>query len=1058
MTNQRSLRPSHFVNESLDINSSLPCEQSDEDLFYLLIDKIKKREQAEAAAVALQEEIERKLKEVNQENEILKDRLSQSEVRHEAQETENVAQRNLIERWKTKFNKLRDLVTIIGNDHEVLRKDGQLLKSAQTALLKGKHHLQAELSQLNDNINQMNRFITQQQTQLASVQSEFVILEQSLLISDNNLKISEKSLAREMNRTATLESFIRNHSNKALKQLALFQQDHSETISRIEKCYESINLTIANSQSAIKSELGVSLKGCLDMLVALSTRESMEPAALAKIDSALQSISARLDTESQMATQHLTNGFDKQSQQSFAIIQQLSDIDASFKSSFEAASKLAEAKEAHGILQEKVRTVETALTQANIENTKLKEREIHLCSNVKSLQGEVELLRGKLADSSRSGKDALELSKMQIQFETTVAALNETRDNLHAKEAEMAKLAAALDQTKENLENAEMRISTLETEKTKLEEDAKVIENRLRVEYTRASLLSKEQNRAWFEQQLHQVKREKDAVEKSTETFKEQLEALKLKLVAENKREIEDLREIHRKEIASVDEEISKLKEERVSEINDTAIIRSNLENALAENERLKTELSEARSMMENSRQISLLQEKVDLMRGECTQKDENFTSLANKLVALYGNAKEIERFRAEGIKEAEELKNLRKKLDDMENSNAELASLLKHRDDDVACLTAELELSKENDTASNLKQVIQDKDDELQKLQGRLQGIEHSVTKIESLLQEFKLLEANEQLLESWNLLEKRLEAFTHRVEPSEMLLDTDADEVVGEVPSQGPKHIGKRKRTLNLTPDTKRKVSPLGPTCEYKTTKVVYRKESIRRSISCSPLKTPTLKHPVHQKRQSKVALRRIKPFSEIQLNFHRKPGSPSDKIGDLDNLLSVPKKEGSKATVPSTPKVHEDGNKSATLLQLPRSPVKNIKVESHMMQREHTGETFHGLQGEQVSTQEENLKPLSQIGQEKALPKTIFKDTMLPRLTGNEIENTHTLLKEEAGKIKGAVLSGAPTYQPYTSRFFKSSGPLSNSQPTWAISQSTSTAVGYGRPRRYGKKKGE
>jgi predicted nucleic acid-binding Zn-ribbon protein len=107
------------------------------------------------------------------------------------------------------------------------------------------------------------------------------------------------------------------------------------------------------------------------------------------------------------------------------------------------------------------------------------------------------------------------------------AALTGEELKVKAKETEIHGLQQSLEEVKDSWEEAKCQVSALELEKTKSQENARQIEYKVREELNRANLTSKDQNRAWFEQELHKLNREKLAVEKSEERLKEQLDIAK---------------------------------------------------------------------------------------------------------------------------------------------------------------------------------------------------------------------------------------------------------------------------------------------------------------------------------------------------------------------------------------------------------------------------------------------------------------------------------------------------------------------------------------------------
>lgn len=207
----------------------------------------------------------------------------------------------------------------------------------------------------------------------------------------------------------------------------------------------------------------------------------------------------------------------------------LNDIDAVFSSTSKTADQLGEAKEVNGQLQEKLRGVESALEQSDTDREKLKSNEEHLNEQIRNLQTEITDLKDEMAAQSHG--DANTASEMQIQFDATSSALTEATESVRAKENEIQSLNSELQETKNSLESSEVLIATLETERSQIQGDASKIEQRVREELARASLKSKDQSRALFEQEQHKLNREKELAEKNAQKFKEQLEVTKSSLV-----------------------------------------------------------------------------------------------------------------------------------------------------------------------------------------------------------------------------------------------------------------------------------------------------------------------------------------------------------------------------------------------------------------------------------------------------------------------------------------------------------------------------------------------
>lgn len=241
---------------------------------------------------------------------------------------------------------------------------------------------------------------------------------------------------------------------------------------------------------------------------------------------------ARLDVRGQATTQNLADGFSGQTQQASRIIEQLGEISASLRTSFELVNQLTEARETNGQLQEKLAGAERAQAEAEACNTDLKQQELQLSANCKRLQEEIDVLQTRLADASQFAVDSEKLSNTQDQLELASVELKNAKEALVTKEDLILKLEAEAEELRSALDNSKTQISVLANEKRKFEEERVAMENKVRAEFTKASLLSKEQNRACFEQKMHQLRRAKVIAEENIVTLQKDLGVMRSKLVS----------------------------------------------------------------------------------------------------------------------------------------------------------------------------------------------------------------------------------------------------------------------------------------------------------------------------------------------------------------------------------------------------------------------------------------------------------------------------------------------------------------------------------------------
>lgn len=273
--------------------SSFISQPSEEDLFYMLIHRLKKRDEMEAETAAMKERIEEELFELTRANDNLRCKLRESELICKNKQEQLNARNSLVERWKVKFSKLRTFVTSVGNDFEVLRKEGQLLKSTQNSLFQEKDHIHEALKQMSNSTDQLRTRWSQHRETITGAQQEFNSLEKSLLVATTKLTDTDKLISMERNRVATLENYIKNYSDRHQKQAAEIEQKQCQTISKIDTIHKNLEGSWNLSQSSSKGEMESGFSSCISLLKSLSQQQTVKPHDLDKVESAIRDLSTR---------------------------------------------------------------------------------------------------------------------------------------------------------------------------------------------------------------------------------------------------------------------------------------------------------------------------------------------------------------------------------------------------------------------------------------------------------------------------------------------------------------------------------------------------------------------------------------------------------------------------------------------------------------------------------------------------------------------------------------------------------------------------------------------
>lgn len=286
-------KPTHSTRENGSSILGSPAQPSEEDLFYILIHRLRQREDSEAASAALKEHMEVQIREMTRVNEDLQAQLEQAHHHSLNQEAEIGSNRGLIDRWKAKFAKLRAFLVGIGNDYECLRKEGQAIKSTQTTLGEERQAINESLNRLYENTDRMEQQWNKHQKQFTDVRHDVGSIQQSLSIAQAKVTDGKRLLSQEKRRVSVFENFIRDHSIKQQNQTTQMQQRQVETKDKLDLFFDYVQKRWDDSQSALKSEVQPGLDECLKLVRLLCDQDCIKPIDLQTVHDTIHALSNR---------------------------------------------------------------------------------------------------------------------------------------------------------------------------------------------------------------------------------------------------------------------------------------------------------------------------------------------------------------------------------------------------------------------------------------------------------------------------------------------------------------------------------------------------------------------------------------------------------------------------------------------------------------------------------------------------------------------------------------------------------------------------------------------
>ncbi|KAL2012336.1 hypothetical protein VTN00DRAFT_5054 [Thermoascus crustaceus] len=812
-------------------------QPSEEELFYLIIHRLRQREENEAAASAIHEQLKTEILGLNEENQSLRAQLEESDIRQRKQESELSSHRGQVEYWRTKLAKLKRFLNGLGKDYENLRSEARNLKSTQISLSEEKGELIKCIQDMKSNVDQVASKISKHPGQLTEMSKTIQSLIESLRSAEEKTEAHRKRLLEEQEQVSTLQDYIQNSSKKQDKKLNLIRNKQSEVLSKLSLAIDHVNKQWQSSHTNLQSVLGPAVNESSQLIKALHDKELVEKTDLERIKESIGAVTAGVQSFAMQMSKDAEKDSNIQNDIGMKLSEQLEKIEAALGSNMNLSEQLTQAYEKHGRLEENLKTAEstiasltTTVEDLKLQETNLKQRVTELEADLSEAQKRQEVSTG----INTSHKDS-EAPELRIQLEATSAALKEAEERLRIKDSEIECVNQSLLEAKNMVQETERHVEEIASEKNALAEEIRGVELKVREELSRASLISRDQNRAQFEQQLHKIKREKAIVEKESAKMKEQLDALQASLLAskdERIRSLEDTQIEHSATMAAKEEEVRKYKDLERSHASELTTLQSHLNEANAEINNLRETISSKKCNSENPKELL---QKIDLLETDLSKKEEEITSLHSEL-----DSSKSERLALES---------------DKERAKMGIHTLLQ-----------------------------------------KVQDSERWIKRAEETLRRLEILNQKETLPEVWNFIEERLRDRLHNLPPGSLHCRNNVTQESSKSSKNNFTKAKNERQNLNTIMGSRaegfvRTTEFIYRTHDARTETPAFSKH-FPRSQSESSTKLPGS---LPEKQLSSS----IVPFSQVQNTFiPQAPFSPAGDLSELGNMLPLTPQQGKSA----------------------------------------------------------------------------------------------------------------------------------------------------------------
>ncbi|OQD81000.1 hypothetical protein PENANT_c030G08771 [Penicillium antarcticum] len=533
----------------------------EDDLFELLIMKMRKREENEERSANVQQHIEIENSKLKAEIHSLHDRLKSCQAKFVESSSDANFQRAQIDKWKARLHKFKNVINELGLEYDTLREQANDLKSTMSCLQKEKAEIQLALDEIRLQVAKGTDIIEAQRNKLSSFEAKIAMLREALAKSDKQEESMRLQLSHEKERVVTLESYIQNESQSQARCLTIVRKGQSEMIGKLESACKMLATVCSDSQDAVALTIVPVLEQCVSSVQELKERCGVQTMNVEELTCGAHEATTRVDALAGQLTRcveaniNVGNGISRSFQEGLQLIKGTLGPNSSL------SKQLANSDNQYAQLQEKLEVVEPMVDglNASVKAIKATETDLVHC---------IEIFSQRLADAQMPvGNPVLEMeisnkfaenTQLQLELERVSLGLESLRKQLGKRTSENEHLQHALTEAVTSEQSSKSRNSRLEIEKTALRGELQLVEHRVREELSIANTEAQDRLKTNFEKQIQRLEMSNAKLETEAEQLKTQLSEVqrslaetektaeteqleKTTMLEESKRQIEEL-------------------------------------------------------------------------------------------------------------------------------------------------------------------------------------------------------------------------------------------------------------------------------------------------------------------------------------------------------------------------------------------------------------------------------------------------------------------------------------------------------------------------------------
>ncbi|KAJ8183085.1 hypothetical protein LV157_006103 [Aspergillus fumigatus] len=606
--------PSALRNMTLASNNG-SSQLSEEDLFQLLINWMRVREENEISASNLQERMEADMFALTEENKSLK---------------------NHLETIDNQLKRSRVFSTSFGLSIETFA----MRTSSKATLENERNEIESGIKDAKRQISQAAVLVKEKRTQLAESERKVESMTLALKNEEDKTAFVQTQLVEERRRSSFLESYIHNNSRVQTKQLAIIWTEQQEMLNKLNSAFDRLDQSVNASQAANQTTLELTLEKTFPLLKELSEQLLSCRADIQQYKDTVHKIFSSVNMFDFKLNEGLERNFALNENVAHKVLEQLKLFENTNGCHMALLKQLGINEEQYNTVREMLEALEPSMQTISSSLTTLNEKGIDLTQHITHLEKSIFEAQNP-APTIDVCALFTENAALKDQKEQLSIGVRSAEENAKAKELETEKANCALLDVTAKMQEEMKRAQDFEAEVVNQRQKIISIEAKIREVLNRASVIARDQAKARSEQQIHKMLREKAEAEKDMATIRESLAAAEKENEAKTQRhELESTileREQQLRELEASRTQIATRMSEQEAELE---LLREAKVAALAQQKKISHQLAEVQgTIVELSDRLSskdvefkYVQKKLDTCQSNLLKREEELTQVKKKL------------------------------------------------------------------------------------------------------------------------------------------------------------------------------------------------------------------------------------------------------------------------------------------------------------------------------------------------------------------------------------------------------------------------------------------